>query len=43
MLFPVLAVTDLDSVTTDSESECNNGKYIALMKATLLMDIHFDN
>ena len=43
MLFPVQTVTDLDSVITDSESECDNGKYAALMKANLLMDIHFDN
>ena len=43
MLFPVQTATDLDSVITDSESKCNNGKYIALMKANLLMDIYFDN
>ena len=43
MLFPVQTVTYLDSVTTDPESECNNGKYVALMKANLLMDIYFDN
>ena len=42
MLFPVQTVTDLDSVITDSESECNNGKYVALLKANLLMDIYFD-
>ena len=41
MLFPVQTVTDLDSVITDSESECN--KQVALMKANLLMDTHFDN
>ena len=43
MLFPVQTVTDLDPVITDSESECNNGKYVALMKADLLMDIYFDS
>ena len=30
MLFPVQTVTDLDSVITDSESECD--KHVALMK-----------
>ena len=43
MLFPVQTVTDLDSVITDSESVCDNGKYAALMKGNLLMDIYFDN
>ena len=43
MLFPVQTVIDLDSVITDSEPECDNGKYVALMKANLLMDIVFDN
>ena len=43
MLFPVQTVTDLNSVLTDSESECNNGKYVALMKANLLIDIYFDS
>ena len=38
MLFPVQAVTDLDSVITESESECD--KQVALMKANLLMDMH---
>ena len=41
MLFPVQTVTDLDSVTTDSESECNNGKYVALMKANFCVDLSF--
>ena len=36
MLFPVQSVTDLDYVMTDSESECDDGKHIALMKANLL-------
>ena len=43
MLFPVQTVKDLDSVTTDPEYEHNNGKYVALMKANLVMDIYFDN
>ena len=37
MLFPVKSVTDSDSVKTD------NDKNVALMKANLLMDIHFNN
>ena len=37
MLFPVQSVTDTDSVKTD------NDKHVALMKANLLMDIHFNN
>ena len=41
MLFPVQTVADLNPVITDSESGCN--KQVALMKANLLMDIHFDN
>ena len=28
---------------TDSESECDDGKYVALMKANLLMGILFNN
>ena len=39
ILFLVQTVTDLDSVITDSESECDNSKYAALMKANLQMDI----
>ena len=41
MLFPVQTVADLSSVVRDSESECD--KQVALMKANLLMNIHFDN
>ena len=41
VLFLVQTIRDLDSVITDSESEYN--KQVALMKANLLMDIHFDN
>ena len=37
MLFPVQSVTDLDSVIV------NNDKHFALMKANLLMDLHFNN
>ena len=40
MLFLVQTVTHLDSVITDSESECDNDKYVALMKTNLLMDIY---
>ena len=36
MLFPVQSVTDLDSVIV------NNDKYVALMKANLLMGLHFN-
>ena len=43
ILFPVQSVTDSDSVITDSESKLDNGKTFALIKANLLMDIHFDN
>ena len=42
-MFSVQTVTDLDSVRTDSESECNDGKCVTLMKANLLMHIYFDN
>ena len=37
MLFPVQSVTDPDSVIV------NNDKHFALMKANLLMDLHFNN
>ena len=37
MLFPVQSVTDLDSVIV------SNDKHFALMKANLLMDLHFIN
>ena len=37
MLFPVQSVLDSDSVKAD------NDKNVALMKANLLMDIHFNN
>ena len=43
MVFPVQSVTDSDSVITDSESECDDGTHAALMKANLIMDIHFNN
>ena len=43
MLFPIQTVTDLDSVVTNVESEDNDGKHDALMKANLLMNIYFDN
>ena len=43
MLFPVQSVTDLDSLMTDTESECDDGKHVTLMKANLLMDTQFNN
>ena len=41
MLFPIQTVTD-PRVTND-ESDDNDGKHAALMKANLLMNIYFDN
>ena len=43
MLFLAQSVTDSDYVMTDSESEYDDGKHVALMKANFLMDIHFNN
>ena len=43
MLFLTQTVTDLDSVVTNDESEENDGKHVALMKANLLMNIYFGN
>ena len=37
MLFPIQSVSDPDSVIV------NNDKHFALMKANLLMDLHFNN
>ena len=37
MLFPIQSVTESDSARAD------NDKPVALMKANLLMDIHFNN
>ena len=37
MLFPIQSVTDSDSAKADHD------KHVALMKANLLMDIHFNN
>ena len=37
MLFPIQSVTDPDFVIV------NNDKHFALMKANLLMDLHFNN
>ena len=37
VLFSIQSVTDLDSARAD------NDKHVALMKANLLMDIHFNN
>ena len=43
MLFPIQSVTDSNSVITDSESEGDDDKHVALMKANFLMNIHFNN
>ena len=43
MLFPIQTVTDQDLITTTTESTNKNRKHVALMKANLLMNIHFDN
>ena len=43
MLFPIQTVRDLDSVITNVESKGDDGKHVALMKANLLMNIHFGN
>ena len=43
MLFPIQTVTDQDLITTTTESANENRKYVALMKANVLMNIHFDN
>ena len=43
MLFPVQMVRDQNSMTAITESVNESKRYFALMKANLLMDIHFDN
>ena len=43
MLFPIQTVTDQDLVIANAESENKDEKYVALMKANLLMNIYFDN
>ena len=43
ILFPVQTVRDQSPMTTITESVNENKKHFALMKANLLMDIHFDN
>ena len=43
MLFPIQTVRDQSPTTTTTESINKNKRYFALMKANLLMDIHFDN
>ena len=43
MLFPIPTVTDWDLMTTSTESPDKNKKHVALMKANLLMNIHFDD
>ena len=42
MLFPVQTVKDQNPMTTTTESVNENKRHFALMKANLLMDIHFD-
>ena len=43
MLFPVQTVKDQNPMTTTTESVNENKKYFPLMKANLLMDMHFNN
>ena len=43
MLFPIQTVTDRHLITTTTESANENRKHVALMKANLLMNTHFDN
>ena len=43
MLFPVQTFRDQGSVTVATESVNENKRHFTLMKANLLMDIHFDN
>ena len=43
MLFPVQEVRDQSPMTTTTESINEGKRHFALMKANLLMDIHFDN
>ena len=43
MLLPVKTVRDQGPVTIATESVNENKRHFALMKANLLMDIHFDN
>ena len=43
MLFPIQTVTDRDLITTTTESANENRKHVALIKANVLMNIHFDN
>ena len=43
MLFPVQTVRDQGPVTMATEFVNENKRHFALIKANLLMDIHFDN
>ena len=43
MLFPIQTVIDQDLITTTIESVNENKRYIALIKANVLMNIHFDS
>ena len=43
ILFPIQAVRDRDLIITNTESENKGEQHVALMKANLLMNIHFDD
>ena len=44
MLFPIQTVTNRDLIATTTESvKMRKRKHVALMKANVLMNIHFDN
>ena len=43
MLFPVQTFRDQNPMTTTTESMNGNKRHFALMKANLIMDIHFNN
>ena len=43
MLFPIQTVTNRDLIATTTEAANENRKHVALMKANVLMNIHFDN
>ena len=43
MFFPIQTITDQDMIRTTTEHTNGNRKHVALMKAKVLMNIHFDN
>ena len=43
MLFSKQTVMDRDLITTTTESASEKWEHVALMKANVLMNIHFDN